>query len=239
LARDCSASRPSLVVVGRPEVEIEHRGRRPESRPPLCIHHCVEGATVGPHDFTFTTGDDVIGAGDVPSDFNVVLSGHIHRHQVLMTDLRHRPVKTPVLYPGSIERTSFAEAGETKGFMLVRLGADEHEPRVRWEFRRLPARPMLREELAVDAMDAGTLEAAVRAIITVAPPDAVLSIRIAGALTDEHWRTLSAARMRSFVPTTMNVEIAPVMRLVRQQVLTSPSRPAESYAAQLSLYDGI
>src|SRR6185369_4857688 len=69
----------------------------------LCIHHCVEGATVGPQNFTFTTGHDVIGACDVPPDFNVVLSGHIHRHQVLMTDLQHRPISTPVLYPGSVE----------------------------------------------------------------------------------------------------------------------------------------
>jgi DNA repair exonuclease SbcCD nuclease subunit len=201
----------------------------------LCIHHCVEGATVGPQNFTFTTGHDVIGACDVPPDFNVVLSGHIHRHQVLMTDLQHRPICTPVLYPGSIERTSFAEAGETKGFIVVHLSADEHDLQVRWEFRRLPARPMLREELVVDAMDGRALDEALRAIITAAPRDAVLSIRIAGALTDEHWRTLSAARMRSFVPTTMNVEITPVARLARQRELPSPSGRTE----QLSLYDGL
>jgi len=28
----------------------------------LCMHHCVEGATVGPGNFTFTTADDVIRA---------------------------------------------------------------------------------------------------------------------------------------------------------------------------------
>jgi len=205
----------------------------------LCIHHCVEGATVGPHDFTFTTGDDVIGVRDVPPDFNAVLSGHVHRHQVLMTDLRHRPVSTPVLYPGSVERTSFAEAEETKGFMVVRLGADEDESRVRWQFCPLPTRPMLREEVVVDAMDAKTLDTALRAIIAAAPPDAVLSIRIAGQVTDEHWHTMSAARMRSFVPTTMNVEIAPVARPSRQRVLPSPSGRAEPRTAQLSFYDSL
>src|SRR5690606_17583008 len=69
----------------------------------LCIHHCVEGATVGPGDFTFTTAPDVIRLSDVPSVFSGVLSGHIHRHQVLTMDLRHRPIDVPVLYPGSVE----------------------------------------------------------------------------------------------------------------------------------------
>src|SRR5262249_43120725 len=75
----------------------------------LCVHHCVEGATVGPADFTFTTAADVIRLSDVPPDFAAVLSGHIHRHQVLTADLSRRSIKTPVLYPGSIERTSLAE----------------------------------------------------------------------------------------------------------------------------------
>jgi len=48
----------------------------------LCIHHCVEGATVGPGDFMFTTATDVIRTCDIPSHWAAVFSGHIHRHQV-------------------------------------------------------------------------------------------------------------------------------------------------------------
>ena len=77
----------------------------------LCIHQCVEGATVGPNDFTFTTAADVIRARDLPAGFCAVLSGHIHRHQVLTRDLRGMPIPTPVLYPGSIERT-FGRGGK-------------------------------------------------------------------------------------------------------------------------------
>jgi DNA repair exonuclease SbcCD nuclease subunit len=172
----------------------------------LCIHHCVEGATVGPGDFTFTTADDVIRARDLPADFAAVLSGHIHRHQVLTTDLARRPLPTPVLYPGSIERTSFAEMDEEKGFLVVRVGGGGE---VRWDFRRLPARPMIRQELVTDGMNGRRLESAIHAIIADAPQDAVLSIRVAGPLLDEHWRALSAARLRAIVPQTMNVEIRP------------------------------
>jgi len=102
----------------------------------LCMHHCVEGATVGPADFTFTTAADVIRLRDIPSEFRAVLSGHIHRHQVLTRDLSRRKIPTPVLYPGSIERTSLAELGEPKGFMMVSLT----DAGASWEFRQLPTR---------------------------------------------------------------------------------------------------
>jgi DNA repair protein SbcD/Mre11 len=184
----------------------------------LCMHHCVEGATVGPADFTFTTAADVIRLRDVPSAFSTVLSGHIHRHQVLTSDLAGRAVSTPVLYPGSIERTSFAEIDEQKGFMIVTLG--ENGPT--WEFRRLPARPMIRCALDAKTMDAGTLDAALREIITAAPRDAVVAIRVDGSLTVEQLRLLSSSRMRALAPKTMNVEISEWRRRTNNGSATQP-----------------
>ena len=178
----------------------------------LCMHHCVEGATVGPGDFTFTTAHDVIRARDLPAGFAAVLSGHIHRHQVLTADLRGRPLCAPVLYPGSIERTSYAEAGEPKGYLLVRLSVGRDSPgsdQVRWEFRGLPARPMLRKTVMAEGTTPAQLESAIRALIAAAPPDAVLSIRVAGAVTAEHLRRLSARQLRTFAPATMNVDVRP------------------------------
>jgi len=174
----------------------------------LCMHHCIEGATVGPGDFTFTTSSDVIRAREIPGDFRVALSGHIHRHQVLTTDLKRRELGVPVLYPGSIERTSFAEADEAKGFMVVHVGEGERD--VRWEFRRLPARPMVQHELDANAIDAQAMEASIRAVIAESPADAVLSVRVSGSLTDSHWCALSSARLRAIVPRSMNLAIRPV-----------------------------
>jgi len=197
----------------------------------LCIHHCVEGATVGPASFTFTTAADVIRVRDIPGDFAAVFSGHIHRHQVLTANRGSRCA--PVLYPGSIERTSFAEMDEAKGFMMVTLGGGAHD--VRWERRRLPARPMLRRELDAGAMSASGLDAAVRRAIAEAAHDAVLSIRVAGALTPAHSRAISAARVRALTPPTMNVEVVPVDGYVSSERVSI--RGAErSVAAQLSLY---
>jgi exonuclease SbcD len=179
----------------------------------LCMHQCVEGATVGPADYTFTSAADVVRLRDVPSSFAAVFSGHIHRHQVITTDLSRRPLETPVLYPGSIERTAFAEMGEAKGFLVVRAGDREGKPRVEWEFRELPARPMIRKEILVDGSSESALATTVHEIIAAAPRDAVLSIRVAGALTDAQWRVVSAASLRAVAPRTMNVEITPGARI--------------------------
>ncbi|CAN5840818.1 exonuclease SbcCD subunit D [soil metagenome] len=175
----------------------------------LCIHHCVEGATVGPADYTFRSAADVIRVRDVPAAFAAVLSGHIHRHQVLTRDLQGRSLATPVLYPGSIERTSFAEAGEAKGFMVLHLPLDGSRDDLRWEFRPLPARPMLERPLAAAGLSAAQFETAVHTIVSTAPADAVLTIRVTGSPLSY----LSMARLRALAPVTMNVELRWVDRV--------------------------
>ena len=178
----------------------------------LCLHHCVEGATVGPADFTFRNAPDVIRARDVPAEFAAVLSGHIHRHQVLTRDSTSRRLPAPILYPGSIERTSVAEIGEPKGYLVLRI--DGGSP-LHWEFRRLPAREMIRSGIAADRMSPSELEAAIRAVIAGAPADAVVSVRITGTLRDDHWRVLAAAHLRTLAPPSMNLEVRPEAGILR------------------------
>ena len=87
----------------------------------LCLHQAVEGATVGPSDFVFRSGVDVVRGSDVPPGFAALLSGHIHRAQVLARDLSGRPLAAPVLFAGSTDRVSFAERFEPKGSFLLEL----------------------------------------------------------------------------------------------------------------------
>jgi len=103
----------------------------------LCLHHCVEGATCGPGDFTFRYGPEVIPRAALPRNVAAVLCGHIHRHQVLYDGL------PPVIYSGSTERTSRAEAGETKGIVLLWFDTDGL---LRHEFRPLPDHGQEREQ---------------------------------------------------------------------------------------------
>ena len=156
----------------------------------LCIHQCVEGATCGPGNFTFRFAPDVIRAADLPRDVAVTLSGHIHRHQVL------RPAGRPtVIYAGSVERTSFAEAPETKGYVVLDLTRSGLGA---FEFRPLPARPMMTLRLSFGDADALEAHARVAAAIESTPADAVVQLRVTGplptALTASALREIAGAR---------------------------------------------
>jgi exonuclease SbcD len=140
----------------------------------LCMHQCVEGATCGPGDYVFRSGDEVIRAGDLPRDVVVTLCGHVHRHQVL------RPNGgPPVVYAGSIERTSFAEAREPKGYVVLELTRSGLGSLA---FRPLDTRPMVTRALRLEGLDAEPAAAAVRAAISSTPDDAVVQLRVTGAV---------------------------------------------------------
>lgn len=173
----------------------------------LCVHHCFEGATVGPGDYTFRTAADVIRGADIPPGFAAVLSGHIHRHQVLTADLRGRPLAAPVLYPGSVERTSRAEKEEAKGYLMVDVEPDDAGGRLaQWEFVELPARPMVSRDLRPGDQTSETLESAICRIVQELPADAILQLRVLGEPRPYQAGVLNQARLRALAPSSMNVE---------------------------------
>ncbi len=111
----------------------------------LCLHQLIEGARVGITDFTFTHGPEVVRARDLPGAFDAVLSGHVHRAQVLRADLAGRPLPAPVVYPGSVERTSGDERGEEKGYQRLTLSPTPSgsPAALAVRFVRLPTRPWI------------------------------------------------------------------------------------------------
>lgn len=117
-------------------------------------------------------------------DVAVTLSGHIHRHQVLDSGDRG-----PVVYAGSVERTSFAEAAETKGFVVLEL---TREGLGAMAFHPLPARPMQRLAVTFASQDPDAVEAQLSATLATTAPDAVVQLRVEGELP----ASLSAATLR-------------------------------------------
>ena len=188
-----------LAATGYPRLEADVRV--------LCVHQCIEGAVCGPPPgFTFREGEEVVRTDDLPDDVAVVLSGHIHRHQVLRADLRGRPLAAPVVYAGSVERTSFAERDDVKGFVTLALGAGGRGGRLlECAFHPLPARPMRVHEVE-DAMHPVSLERALRAAIAASPADVVLQLRVPEALAGAE--VLRAARLRALAPPTANVTVS-------------------------------
>jgi len=174
----------------------------------LCMHQAVEGAQVGVNDFAFRVGDDVVPGREIPAGFAAVLTGHIHRWQVLTTDLRGRRLAAPVLYPGSIERTSFAERNEDKGCLRLTVSHGPDGGRlVGWKFEPLPTRPMRVVDLDVDGLNAAALRFRLGRALARCHPEAVVRIDLTGRMPDGAERVLSAAAVRSLAPPTMNVSV--------------------------------
>jgi DNA repair exonuclease SbcCD nuclease subunit len=175
----------------------------------LCLHHCFEGATVGPGNYTFRNTEDVIRHRDVPPEVCAVLSGHIHRHQVLRQDLSGRPLRTPVLYPGSIDRTSFAEKAEAKGFLVLRIRTRSEQTPVAldWCFEELPARPMVRIRIPSEPMDNQALEFFLRRALRPLAPDSIVKLQLEGLVGSECLPLLRADSLRRLCPPEMNISL--------------------------------
>ena len=184
----------------------------------LCLHQAFEGARVGPSGYTFRRGADVLRGSDIPPGFAAVLAGHIHRRQVLTADLAGRPLAAPILYPGSIERTSAAERHEPKGYMTLRLRPGEDGGHLdRWTFHELPTRPMIDLDIDGKGLDGSRLAERARRALGSLDPDAIVRLTVRGRPESEE-TALSAASLRSLAPATMTVS------LVRARERTSSRR---------------
>ena len=173
----------------------------------LCIHQAIDGATVGPVGYIFRYTPDVIRITDIPQEITAILSGHIHRFQVLTKTLSGNALQTPIFYPGSIERTSFAEKNESKGYLILTLETDDRKGGrlKKWRFYELPARPMARIELHPSAMNAVQLRTWIRDKIKELPPDSIVNLRVHGNMPSSYAEVLRAASLRSLAQPTMNI----------------------------------
>ena len=167
----------------------------------LCIHQLVEGARVGPSGHAFRDGEDVVRASDLPRGVTAVLCGHVHRYQVLRGDLSGKPLPAPVIYAGSTERTSFAEADEAKGFVSLVTGRSSGPAgdQLSIVFRALPARPMYCRTLGSSPLS--TALARLRSSLEHVEPVGILRVRIPADLAPDSARVIAA--VKAMVASTM------------------------------------
>lgn len=175
----------------------------------LCVHHCFEGATVGPVGYMFKYNEDVIRHRDVPKEIAAVLAGHIHRYQILTKDLQGRPLSTPVFYPGSIERTSFAEMDEKKGYFLLEWDAATPDRPASWKqiFMELPARPMVKVDISPQGMDEAKLKGYLIKSFLSLSPQSVVKLNIEGTIPEGCLPVFRASSLRALAPKEMNITL--------------------------------
>ena len=174
----------------------------------LCMHQTVEGAQVGPANYTFRSGKDVIQRQDLPGDAAAVLCGHIHRQQVLGDPANSKMEYPLVIYPGSIERTSFAEKDERKGFYEIEFA----ETKGSWGIRRLkfielPSRPM--EDLQLDGkVTPESLGDFILSRITVMAPGSIVRLRCDPKTDPEVISMVTSKFLREILPESMNYQFS-------------------------------
>jgi exonuclease SbcD len=139
----------------------------------LAGHFSVQGAELaGSERTSLLAQEPKFGVGQLavpPIDY--VALGHIHRPQD-----RNEGGDIPVVYAGSIERVSFKERDEPKGFYLVEIADGPARGRPQMTYVETPARPFV--AVYVDAREAAEpTEAVVNAIAQHDLADAVVRVR--------------------------------------------------------------
>ena len=193
----------------------------------LCMHQTVEGACVGAHDYTFRAGPDVLRGHAVPRGIAAVLSGHIHRAQILREDQGGRPLAAPVVYPGSIERTSFAERLEAKGVWDLRFRPGDGGGRLlSAQFTELPTRPMCRIDVSGAWQHASALREHVAALLRAVAPRSVVHVHASPPLRDELVRALRIKDLRAWAAPDVIVSVSVGPRAVRPRGRDRHTSPA-------------
>ena len=175
----------------------------------LCMHHVVEGAVVGVFDYTFKNGEEVIRGSDLTGDFDVILSGHIHRYQILTDDLDGQPLGSHVYYPGSIERTTYAERNEVKGYLILEIKKEStsKRPVLSHQFIPLPTRPMVSFDITGSSLTVKNIAGRISGLFENLDPDSVVRIAIRGEIDTKAAQILTNEYLRSLAPDTMNVTL--------------------------------
>jgi exonuclease SbcD len=176
----------------------------------LCLHQAVEGAQVGTGNYTFRSGPDVIWGMEIPGGFSAVLAGHIHRAQVLSHDMGRRLLAAPVIYPGSVERTSFAERDEDKGYMVLTVGLEGRD-RGRLtdvSFIQLPTRPMV--SLVVEPVKVAQMSLSdhLQSRLAALDPDSIVRVQFRGPGAAHAYEELNTSRLRGLAPSSMNISLS-------------------------------
>jgi len=174
----------------------------------LCIHQSADGAVVGPVGYTFRYAHDVIRTSDIPPGFAAVLAGHIHRFQVLQKDLKGKTLNAPVFYPGSLERTSFAEKDEPKGYLILEFETAQpsSDALKKWAFHKLTARPMTQLELHAAGMNGPQIQSWIQSRLYEISADSVVKLKVHGKISEEALEVIRAPALRALAPETMNID---------------------------------
>jgi len=196
-----------VIVSGFPNIRNDVRSsygevqeklkRERESLNILVMHQAIDGSQIV--GYTFRDSADVVNIKDISRDFDLVLSGHIHRRQILTNG------RQPIIYSGSVERTSFQEMSEPKGYYNVEMAKWSTGWRVdKIAFKELPARPMV--DIYLDEiMGRSNWEELLKGKLSHLASDSIVRLKLKDKKANF---SLTAEQLRNIFPETMNYSLS-------------------------------
>jgi exonuclease SbcD len=197
----------------------------------VAAHLTVQGADLGgserasliAHEPTFTAAQLTPHGPDGRPAFDYVALGHIHRYQDRNREAFERGEGPPVVYSSSIERISFKEHDDRKGFVIVDIDATGDHKETRYDFVETPARRFV--PIEADATGTPDPTAAVLAALRQHDvADAVVRVRY----TVDEGQSVDVGAVREALAAADTVaaierDVAPVERRQRTVVRTDTS----------------
>ncbi len=183
----------------------------------LTAHASVQGAVYGAERAVMLGGDLVLSGSLVRNPrLDYVALGHIHKSQDLGQDDGH-----PIVYPGSIERVDWGEAGDDKYFVVCSL---EKGQRAQVEWRRLQGRRFL--DLKVTLRSPDDLMQQVMAVLPGPEAMAGAIVRLTITLPRQWDTLLDEAALRAYAEPALEFHL--VRRLEMETRLRLPGDRAIS-----------
>ena len=168
----------------------------------LVTHQAFDQAVVGPGDFVFKSGRrDTVDRGLLPTDFEYIAAGHIHRCQVL--DHPRRP-GIKFVYPGSIQRMSFAEKDEEKGYIEGEIAGN----RIDIRFRPLPTYSLETIEIEAAGLTPQELEKEVDRQSWRTGEDRIIRFNLTGGENARDYPDVDFNRLRTIFTPVLECQFA-------------------------------
>ncbi len=153
----------------------------------LMLHAAFHGLNVN-SSVPYFVNQNPIKTEDIKKGIDYLALGHYHNH--FMRD--HRGCA--ICNPGSIEKVTWAEENDQKGFIWAELGRNGVEA----EFIPLKTRPMESKELVL-SKDSGNIEDLISSFLEeLADPKALLRLLIKGKISREQYQNLKVNKLYRF-----------------------------------------
>ncbi len=137
----------------------------------LMIHDVIEGFAPPGRE------KHLIRRTSIPKEVNLVVAGHLHAHMMELGN-------PTICYVGTLERLSFAEEKERKGFTIIE--ADQNGVR-RIEHVELPTKPMVTIEYGISGKEnlTETVISLLEEAASKIPKESIIRLKIRGAMLPE------------------------------------------------------